>query len=196
MDMKIPFYGKEETISSIKDMGRGYFELEVYDNAGVTKSRTVISSREKMLKNYINAIDAYLFHMKDKYIEAKDILNNNTINKNCKFMALISLIAGIGIPLSGYLSGSTLMFYIGFAITAVMCIPTFCYSISELIFKNSIKDIETSIKEYESLERERNRAKEELKRMNMNNEKTVFRSIEPTKQEVKENTKKLIKEKE
>ena len=46
MDMKIPFYGKEETISSIKDMGRGYFGLEVYDKDGVAKRRTVISSRE------------------------------------------------------------------------------------------------------------------------------------------------------
>ena len=149
-----------------------------------------------MLNNYINAIDAYLFHMKDKYKESKELLNNKTISKNCKIMALISLIAGIGIPLSGYLADSTLMFYVGFAITVFVCIPTFCYSVSELMFKNSIRDIEDSVKEYESLERERNKAKAELNTITVNNEKTAFRSIEPMKQEVKENTKKLIKEKE
>lgn len=193
---KIPYYGKKDSIKSIKRLDNNYFEIEVYGRDGVVSTSKVIVAEEQMLKHYLDAIEGYLFDMKDKYKEACDVVNNNNIKSNCIKMLIVAIIVGIGLPLLGYLMNNALAYYLGFGVTATMCIPTSIYCLKEIIFNTSINEIKQSIKEFEDLVDERNRVKGEINKLAIKKDKTKFSSIDPMRQEVLDNNKKLVKKKE
>ena len=198
MYKEIPFYDRKDAIKTIKEIGDNYYELSIYDKNGNTKNKKVIIAKQDMQKNYLNAIDSYLYHMKDKYEEASNIINNKTIKNNCLKMLLISIIVGLGLPTIGYLMNSAILYYLGFTITGIACVPTFIYSLKELVFKTSESEIKKSIEVYENLIKERNKVKNDIDKYYLENNPTVFRHIEPMKQENKKDNKnkKLIREKE
>lgn len=196
MFKKIPFYGKKDTIESIKKIGNNYYEVSIYNKEGITNKTKVITTEEQMTNNYLNAIEAYLFNMKDKYKEAKELIESKTIKNNCIKMLIASIIVGLGLPTIGYLMNSAIAYYGGFVITGIMCVPTFFYSIKELICKSSENEIKKSIKEYEDLTKEKEIIKTNIENKKINKEPTKYNEIKPMKHENIEKTKQLIKEKE
>ena len=196
MYKEIPFYNKKDAIKSINELGENYFEIVTYDKNGNTNNSKIIVSKEQMLYNYINAIDSYLYHTKDKYEEAKSLINSNIIKKNCIKMLIFSIIVGAGLPALGYLMNSALTYYLGFAITALICVPTFFYAFKELTLKSSENEIKNSIMEYEDLIMEKSRVKKELEGLFPKKNVVKHKEIEPIKHEVKEKNKSLVRKKE
>lgn len=196
MFKKIPYYGKDDAIKSIKRLDKNYFEVEIYGKNGSVSTSKVIVAEEQMLKNYLDAIEGYLFDMEDKYKQACEVINNNNIKSNCIKMLVVALVVGIGLPGIGYYLNNALMYYLGFGVTATMCIPTAFYCLREIIFNTSINEIKQSIKEFDDLVDEKNRVKSEINNLAIKKEKTKFSGIDPMKQEVLSNNKKLVKKKE
>lgn len=196
MYKEIPFYNRRDTIKSIKEIGNHYYEVEIYDIDGSFKTSKIIISKEQMLNSFINEIDAYLYHMKDNYEEAKRIIGGDVVKKNLIKMLVLSVIVGVSLPTLGYVMNSVFAYYLGFAITAVLCVPTFYYSIHELIVKSSEKEMRRSIKQYEDLKEEKVKVKKEIEELIIKNDKSNHKRIEPMKHEVKEEIKSLVRKKE
>ena len=113
--------------------------------------------------------------MKDKYKEARNLLDSNVVKNNCIKMLIASILVGVGLPVTGYLMNSVIAYYVGFLVTGVMCVPGMIYSLRELIFKTSEKDIRNSVNIYENFKFQEvkqkeieDQKKEEMEKQNSN----------------------------
>lgn len=193
MNIIIPYYGKQGTIRSVKQIDDINFEVETYKNNGdssITSNVTVI--KEQILKNYLTDIKGYLNEWYQEYEEFKDnVENKKELKKTLSY--LFGGIAGlIGIPaLAVALQMNDFVLGITIANTLLMA-PTIINSSKELIFGENRNFMKEFVNEYETVLEEEKQVEQELEQIRSKKE-TKFTTISPKKEQVQE--KKLVKEK-
>lgn len=185
---KIPYYGEENSIHHIKELGENLYEISVFKNEEKLDTYKVNLPKEKILKDYRTSLNKYITNFNDKYIETKNIVKNDTVNKRCFKMLIAAILALITLPTVGILLDNTLIFTIAILLSC-LTIPTIQYTSYELRTNSSTDDMKKSIKDYENLIKLKEILEKEIIKLN----KTTMTNVSNMKQEQLEN--KHIKEK-
>lgn len=183
MYKEIPYYGKK-SIKKIKKTGNSKYEIEVYEDDKNTITNIVYATDSGIKKQYFDTINDYLETKKEAYKLSKDIVDNNTVVKRCKNIAIVSGVSIVALPILGFATSSLALFGAG-CVAIVLSAPTLLYTLRELKYNVDTNNIKRSILEYEEL----------LKEVEDNNKKiepTKFSSVKPLN---KENTEVNVKKK-
>ena len=185
MYKEIPYYGKS-SIKSIKEIEKDNYILEIYKDSENIITKIVHDNKKNIDSQYKDTINEYLENKKEAYLLSKDIINNNTVIKRSKNMALASAITVISLPILS-LATSSVIFLAMDCIAVVLSAPTILYAYRELKYKTDTNKIKMQIEKYEEL-------KQELERLNKEVETTKFRKVDSIKMNnnIKTNNKKKI----
>lgn len=185
MYKEIPYYGKS-SIKSIKEIEKDNYILEIYKDSENIITKIVHDNKKNIDSQYKDTINEYLENKKEAYLLSKNIINNNTVIKRSKNMALASAITVISLPILS-LATSSVIFLAMDCIAVVLSAPTILYAYRELKYKTDTNKIKMQIEKYEEL-------KQELERLNKEVETTKFRKVDSIKMDnnIKTNNKKKI----